>query len=149
MQIDPEGRSGKWIADMMEYDLEIKPTILIKVQGFSKLMVESNIHALDINLIAVLSEEEEEDTYLQVSDMFISSPWYSDNVYVLQHLNPPPKVPKGKNRSLKFNIQSIVLLMVFLLERPRSCVAKSFGTKQSKGCDEIFSQRRLWWPSIL
>jgi len=25
IQIDPEGRRGKWIAAMLEYDLEIKP----------------------------------------------------------------------------------------------------------------------------
>lgn len=69
---------------MLEYDLEIKPTNLIKGQGLTKLMVESNLHALDINLIAALSEEQkEDDPFLQVSDMFISSPWYSDIVYVL------------------------------------------------------------------
>jgi hypothetical protein len=32
-QPDPKGRRGKWIAAMMEYDLEIKPTKLIKGQG--------------------------------------------------------------------------------------------------------------------
>jgi hypothetical protein len=29
-QPDPEGRRGKWIATMLEYDLEIKPKKLIK-----------------------------------------------------------------------------------------------------------------------
>jgi len=29
-QLDPEGRRGKWIAILLEYDLEIKPTKLIK-----------------------------------------------------------------------------------------------------------------------
>jgi hypothetical protein len=37
-QPDIEGRRGKWIAVMLEYDLEIKPTKLIKVQGLAKLM---------------------------------------------------------------------------------------------------------------
>ena len=45
------------------------------------------------------SEEEAEDSQVQVSDMFTSSPWYSDIVYVLHHLNPLPEVPKGKSRS--------------------------------------------------
>lgn len=61
MQTDPEGRRGKWILAMLEYELEIKPTKLIKGQGLAKLMVESNLHALDINLIVALSEEHEED----------------------------------------------------------------------------------------
>ena len=67
---------------MLEYDLEIKPKKLIKGQGLAKLMAESNLHALDINLIAALSEEQEEDDhFLQVFNMFMSSPWYSDMVF--------------------------------------------------------------------
>lgn len=52
VQNDIEGRRGKWIAAMLEYDLEIKPTKLIKGQGLAKLMAQSNLRALDINLIA-------------------------------------------------------------------------------------------------
>jgi hypothetical protein len=37
-QPDLEGRRGKWITVMLEYDLEIKPTKLIKGQGIAKLM---------------------------------------------------------------------------------------------------------------
>jgi hypothetical protein len=37
-QPDPEGKRGKWIAVLLEYDLEIKPTKLIKGQGLTKLM---------------------------------------------------------------------------------------------------------------
>ena len=45
---------------MLEYDVEIKPTKLVKGQGLVKLMAESNLHALDINLIAAMSDENEE-----------------------------------------------------------------------------------------
>lgn len=83
MQIDPEGQRGKWIAAMLEYDLEIDLTKLIKGRGLAKLMAEFHFHSLDINLIVSLSEEEAEDSQVQVSDMFTSSPWYSDIVYVL------------------------------------------------------------------
>jgi len=37
-----EGRRGKWISKIQEYDLEIKPTNLLKGQGMDKLMAESN-----------------------------------------------------------------------------------------------------------
>jgi hypothetical protein len=37
-QPDPEGRRGMWILVLLEYDLEIKPTKLIKGQGISKMM---------------------------------------------------------------------------------------------------------------
>ena len=30
VQTNPEGRRGKWIAALLEYDVEIKPTNLIK-----------------------------------------------------------------------------------------------------------------------
>ena len=36
---DPDGKRGKWIAVILEYDLEIKPTKLIKGQGLTQLMV--------------------------------------------------------------------------------------------------------------
>eukprot|EP00253_Pinus_taeda_P010492 PITA_10492 len=44
-----EGKRGKWIANILEYDIEIKPTKLIKGQGLAKLMTETNFEALDIN----------------------------------------------------------------------------------------------------
>ena len=83
MQTDSEGRRDKWIATMLEYDLEIKPTKLIKGQGLVKLMAESNLHALDINLIAGMSEDEDGGSLIQVSEIFLKSPWYFDIVYVL------------------------------------------------------------------
>ena len=55
---DPYGERGKWIATILEYDLEIKPTKLIKGQGLAKLMAETNLQALDINMIDVLDEQE-------------------------------------------------------------------------------------------
>jgi hypothetical protein len=41
-QPDSEGKRGKWIAKIQEYDVEIKPTKLVKGQGLAKLLVESN-----------------------------------------------------------------------------------------------------------
>ena len=44
-----EGKRGKWIANILEYDIEIKPTKLIKGKGLAKLMSETNFQALEIN----------------------------------------------------------------------------------------------------
>jgi len=44
-----EGKKGKWIANILEYDIEIKPIKLIKGQGLAKLMNEANFQVLDIN----------------------------------------------------------------------------------------------------
>ena len=41
-----DGKRGRWIATILEYDIEIKPTKLIKDQGLAKVMAETNCQAL-------------------------------------------------------------------------------------------------------
>lgn len=53
-QNGPKGKRGKWISIILEYDIENKPTKLIKGQGLAKIMAESNWQALDINFISAL-----------------------------------------------------------------------------------------------
>jgi hypothetical protein len=47
VQPDSEGKRGKWITKLLEYNLVIKPTKLIKGQGLAKLLVDSNYKFLD------------------------------------------------------------------------------------------------------
>jgi len=110
VKTDPEGRRGKWIIALLEYDVEIKPTKLIKGQGLAKLMAEYNLHALDINLIAAMSKEDEESSLVQVFEMFLISPWYSDIVYVLHHLSPPPLMARNKSRTLKLKAAKFCIM---------------------------------------
>ena len=51
-QPDSEGKRGKWIVKIMEYDVEIRPTNLVKGQGLEKLLVDSNCEALGLHLMA-------------------------------------------------------------------------------------------------
>eukprot|EP00253_Pinus_taeda_P028811 PITA_28811 len=110
VQADPEGRKGKWIAALLEYDVDIKPTKLIKGQGLAKIMAETNLQVLDINLIAAMSDEDEENPSVQVSEMFLSSPWYADILYVLQHLSSPPGMPRNRSRTLKLKAAKFCIL---------------------------------------
>jgi len=55
-QDSPNGRRGKWIVVILEYDIEIKPNKLMKGQGLAKMMVDSNFHSLDINCLAAVDE---------------------------------------------------------------------------------------------
>ena len=48
IQLDPDRRRAKWIAIMLEYDIEIKHTRLIKGKGLEKLMAQSNYDALEL-----------------------------------------------------------------------------------------------------
>ena len=59
IQPDIDGRRGKWIAKILEFDLEIKPTKLIKGQGLAKLLAESNCKSLGISFINVCSENQQ------------------------------------------------------------------------------------------
>jgi hypothetical protein len=52
---------------MLEYDLKINPTNLIKGQGIAKLMALSNCDVLGINFIANLSENSQEEVVPQIS----------------------------------------------------------------------------------
>jgi hypothetical protein len=49
VQPDSDGRRGRWLAKIQEFDLEVKPTKLVKGQGLEKLLAESNFRALGIN----------------------------------------------------------------------------------------------------
>jgi hypothetical protein len=56
IQLDIDGKRSKWIAKILEFDLEIKPTKLVKGQGLSKLLVESNCKSLGVNFFNTCSE---------------------------------------------------------------------------------------------
>jgi hypothetical protein len=55
VQPNIDGRRGKWIAKILEFDLEINPTKLVKGQGLAKLLAESNCKALGVSLINTFS----------------------------------------------------------------------------------------------
>jgi len=100
-QSDSEGRRGKWIVKLLEYDLDIKPTKLIKGRGMAKLLAESNFQALGINQVNDETNVEQENSGLQISDESIESSWYKDIVYVLRNLQCPLDFDKTKGRGLK------------------------------------------------
>ena len=79
-QPDPEGRRAKWNAVILEYDIEIKPTKLIKGQGLDKMMIDSHYDSLHLNFLA--SQSNQLDVDMQVIPDFALSPWYADIVYM-------------------------------------------------------------------
>ena len=54
-QPDPEGKRLKWITVLLEYDLEVKPTKLVKCQGLAKLMTDANCESLQLNFMSNVS----------------------------------------------------------------------------------------------
>jgi len=51
IQPNSEGKSGKWIVKLLEYDLNINPTKLVKGQSLEKLISNSNCKALELRHI--------------------------------------------------------------------------------------------------
>ena len=101
-----EGKRGKWIANILEYDIEIEPTKLIKGQGLAKLMSETNFQALDINQL----DNEQELATPNISDAFLQSPWYVDICFVLLNLFAPPGFSRTKKRFLKMKASRFCVL---------------------------------------
>ena len=91
LQPDTKGKRGRWIAKILEFDIEIKPTKLIKGQGLAHLMADSNCKALSININAI--NEKTIDGVYDYPDIFLSD-WYKDIIYFLQNCNCPPEMEK-------------------------------------------------------
>jgi hypothetical protein len=108
-QENPNGRRGKWIAIILEYDIEIKPTKLIKGEGLAKLMAESNFHALDISFLAAVDEQGEQVTP-SMKEVFLNSPWYADLIFVLHNLQAPHDLTTTKARFLKLKALKFFIL---------------------------------------
>ena len=50
-----DGKRAKWIARLIEFNIEVKPTKLVKGQGLAKLMDEENYDLLGTNFIGISS----------------------------------------------------------------------------------------------
>ena len=76
----------------MEYDVEIKPTKMVKGQGLAKLLVDSNCEALGLHLMAKLPIREElqaEQETEKIMEQYAESTWYADIVHFLFYLQSP------------------------------------------------------------
>ena len=109
IQGDSEGKRGKWIAKIQDYDLDIRPTKMIKGQGLAKILSESNYQALGINLSIIaseISEEKEERQGIGVDTpethiKYLTSHWYKEIVEYLLTLSFHPSCDKAKYRTLR------------------------------------------------
>ena len=87
--LDSEGKRGRWIVKIMEYDVEIKPTKLVKGHGLVRLLADSNYEALGLHLISNQPIQEELQTRQnkeQIMDNYAESEWYADIVKFLLNL---------------------------------------------------------------
>ncbi len=100
VQGDSEGKSGRWVAKIQEYELEIKPTELIKGHRLANILSESNCQALGLNLITKEGSPEDEQSKIKmvvqkIYAKYEGSPRYKNIVPFLLFL----RCPLGLNRS--------------------------------------------------
>lgn len=95
VQPDIEGKRGRWIAKITEFDLEIRSTKLIKGQGIAHLLVEFNCKVLDLNLISNM-QGQIPDSHIQPYPDYLQSEWYKDIVYFLQNLSCLTEMERSK-----------------------------------------------------
>ena len=91
---------AKWISKIQEYDIEIKPTKIVKGQGLAQLLIESHTREinLDVNIaryVFVIDEEHE---------------WYKDIICLLKNLSCPPHLIDHQRRALRLKASKYVLI---------------------------------------
>jgi hypothetical protein len=65
IQPDIDGKRAKWISKLIEFDIDIKPTKLIKGQGLAKLLAEENCEVLGINFININAEDAQSEIFVE------------------------------------------------------------------------------------
>jgi len=139
VQATIEGKRGKWIAKIHEYDMEIKPTKLVKGQGLEKLLTYANCVAMGVSLVAPIFYQPKESTtplevLSKVCPNFFASPWYKDVIFFLQYLKCPDHLERYQACSLKLKaIKYCILHGKLYWKDPRgislTCVTKEQTTE--------------------
>jgi hypothetical protein len=103
-QMEGLGSRGRWIAKIQEYDLEIKPTKLIKGQGLAKMLIEGHEKAL--GMVCQIDNEEFPPNLLKLEQV----EWYTDIIFYLKNLTCPSHLVGHKKRALRLKSSKYVLL---------------------------------------
>jgi hypothetical protein len=157
-QQDCMGTRGKWVSKIQEYDLEIKPTKIMKGQGLAQMLTESNQEAIQMG--------ESEQINVMISELEHDE-WYSDIVYYLKNLSCPDHLVDYKRRALRLKAMKYCLTEDGLGWRNpdrviRRCVNKEEAKKlleelHSRYCGGHFAARTTahkilrvgyYWPTL-
>ena len=110
-QRDTDGKRGRWITQILEFDLTIKTTKLVKGQGLAKILTESNCKVLGINSILEIQGENPQEPLpsdqinpLHIDEKFLLSDWYQDIVNFLIHFECLASFSKSQCKILKLKV---------------------------------------------
>ena len=97
-QPDIDGKRAKWISKLIEFDVEVKPTKLVRGLGMAKLMAKENCELMGINftcvrlakvltMVAVETEvNQDQNNSPAVAENIYSCEWYSGIIQFLLKL---------------------------------------------------------------
>eukprot|EP00253_Pinus_taeda_P022184 PITA_22184 len=125
---DFELRREKWIAKMIEFNIELRPTKLIKGQGLAKLLAEENCRSLDIDFLCTIAEngqvEEEEiaktERKQSVAKNLASCNRYVETINFLLKLEIPSGLSTSQARTLKLRAAKYCIMENLLYWRDPS-----------------------------
>eukprot|EP00253_Pinus_taeda_P004580 PITA_04580 len=108
MQPDADERRAKWIAKLIEFNIELKPTKLVGGQGLARLMAEENCRTLDMDFIIMTSENGQvaKETAKPgknqtLAENLASCDWYSAIAQFLLKLEIPLGLSPSQARTIK------------------------------------------------
>jgi hypothetical protein len=173
VQPNSDGKRGRWLAKIQEFDLEVKPTKLVKGQGLAKLMAETNFQALGINNLQEYEEDVDIDAFddqisaTEIEERFVSSSWYKDIVSYLLTLKCPADLSPSKTKTLKLHVvkyciserklywkDPLVFLLVCLVESKIEKVINEYhegvcgGNHAWRETDYKIPREGYYWPRI-
>eukprot|EP00253_Pinus_taeda_P006548 PITA_06548 len=100
-----------------------------------------------------MSDENDEESPIQVSKMFALSPWYSDIIYVLKNLSTLPGMTRNKARTLKLKAAKFCILNSALYWKdPGGILLNFLVEKEAKqvmeDCHQGYCGGHLFWKLI-
>ena len=99
-QPDIDGKRAKWISKLIEFDIEVKPTKIVKGLGLAKLMAKKRCVLMETKFTVVKSArvhtmiaaevDQDQNDIPPVAENLSSCEWYSGIIQFLQKLEVPP-----------------------------------------------------------
>jgi hypothetical protein len=136
VQPNCEGKRGKWIKQILEYNLTINLTQLIKCRVLFKLMTKSNCKEIGLYHLSGKTQNSSfyiEETNSQVNNKYVSSPWYKDIIFFILIFQSPPELDKLKFKSLKLrSVKYHIIDQILFWKDPHGILLRCVDEKEAK-----------------
>jgi hypothetical protein len=145
---DIDGKRSKWIAKILDFDLEMNPTKLVKGHGLARLLAESIFKALGVNFMNLNLENQKvdfADKSSHISPNLAKCTWHKDIIYFLQKLQPPDGLDKKKVRDLKMKtIKYCLIHHILYWKDPLVVILRCLDPQEAQKAMTDFHDNLCW-----